>query len=204
MSAAPGRLGVLLVLALALVATACSGDDDNESQASKQKSSTTTSATVTAADPTTSTSVPGPERIEATVVRLLQSRNEAFRQPDPARVDEYLSSGCSCYEDERATLQNLQSRGWHWETPMFEVLGVRVVEQDRPGLATLTVVARRPPERVVDANGALVKPAGSGQKPTGYSILLVQRDGAWRIGDNAELDLRPDLLDEIIREGVPS
>lgn len=198
------RLAALALVALALVAGACSGDDDSESSEASKPKATTTSTTAPAEDATTSTSPPGPERIEVTVVRLFEARNEAFRQPDPARVDAYLSPGCSCYEQERATLQNLQSRGWHWETPMFELLGVRVVEHDRVDVATLTVVARRPPERVVDANGTLVKPEGSGQKPIGYSVLLVQRDGAWRIGDNTELDLRPDLLDEIIREGIPS
>lgn len=205
MSAAPGRLAAMLILALAFVATACSTDDDTESSRSpKPKATTTTATTVRTGEATTSTSVSGSERIETTMVQLLQLRNEAFRQPDPARVDAYLSPGCGCYEQDRAALQNLQSRSWHWETPMFEVLGVRVVEQDRADLSRLTVVAQRPPERVVDVNGALVKPEGSGQKPIGYSFLLVRRDGAWRIGDSVELDLRPDLLEEIIREGIPS
>lgn len=197
------------VLALSLVITvpsACSsGDDDRESSGNAgTTTSSTAPMTTSTVVPTTSTTAPASDRVEAVVARLLQTRNEAFQRSDPAGVDSYLSSGCDCYAEEKATLENLQSRGWHWETPMFEVLGVRLAEQGQPEVATLTVVARRPPERVVDAAGALVKPQGPGQEPTGYSFVLVQRDGGWRIGGEVKLELEPAVLEQIMREGIPS
>jgi hypothetical protein len=206
-NAALGRTASLIVLFLVVtVGSACSGDDDagESSGAAGATTSTTASTTTSTFVPITSTTAPASDRIEAVVARLLQARNNAFQRPDPAQVDSYLSSGCDCYAEEKATLENLQSRGWHWETPMFEVLGVRVADQAQPEVATLTVVARRPPERVVDAAGALVKPQGPGQEPTGYSFVLVQRDGGWRVGGEVKLDLEPAVLEQITREGVPS
>lgn len=188
------------------VGSGCSGDDDarETSGAAGATTSTTASTTTTTVVPITSTTEPASDRIEAVVARLLQARNNAFHRPDPAQVDSYLSSGCDCYAQEKATLENLKSRGWHWETPMFEVLGVRVAEQGQPEVVTLTVVARRPPERVVDAAGVLVKPQGPGQEPTGYSFVLVQRDGGWRVGGEVKLDLEPAVLEQITRGGFPS
>lgn len=207
MNAALWRTASLIVLSLVVtVGSACSSDDDDRESSRAAGATTSTAAAMTTSTvvPTTSTTSPASDRVEAVVARLLQARNEAFQRPDPAQVDSYLSSGCDCYTEEKATVQNLQSRSWHWETPMFEVLGVRVADQAQPGVATLTVVSRRPPERVVDAAGALVKPQGPGQEPTGYSFVLVQRDGGWRIGGEVKLELDPAVLEQIMREGIPS
>jgi hypothetical protein len=87
---------------------------------------------------------------------------------------------------------------------MFEVLGVRLEKQLRAELVSLTVVASRPSETVVDASGALAVPAGAGLPPTGYGYVLTQQNGVWKIADTYKLDLTSELLDQIISQGVPS
>jgi hypothetical protein len=131
-------------------------------------------------------------------------RNDAFSNPDPARADSYIAPECACYQQERMSLTNLQAQGWRWASPMFEVLGVKVVQASNPDLVTLTVVTRRPAERVVNSNGALAKPEGQGEEATGYSYLLVRKDGTWRIGDNFKLDLSPEAIRQIVATGIPS
>jgi endonuclease/exonuclease/phosphatase (EEP) superfamily protein YafD len=200
---APVKVGLLVAVAVVLLASACSGDDTSEPRPQAATSETTASTTATTIESTTTT-IPADERAEVAVVRLLRLRNQAFSAPDPALADGYLAPECACYQQERTSLTNLQMQGWHWASPMFEVLGVKVAEASKPDLVTLTVVTRRPPERVVDSSGALAKPEGPGEEATGYSYLLVRKDGAWRIGDNFKLDLSPEAIQQIMAAGVPS
>ncbi len=185
-----------------LVTAACSSGDNSPPR--QAVGTTSTSGPTTSTTASTPTSAPAEERAEVAVVRLLRLRNEAFSNPDPARADAYLAPDCACYAQDRSSLANLQTRGWRWESPMFEVLGVKVAGGKDPKLVTLTVVTRRPPERVVDASGALAKPEGPGEDATGYSYLLVRKDGSWRIGDNFRLDLAPEVIRQVIAGGMPA
>ncbi len=194
---------VFALAGVAFLAVACPGGDGAERRGQAAATSTT-SSTILAT--TTSSASPAPieERPEIALVRLLRLRNEAFSNPDPSKADEYLTPECTCYQQERTSLTNLRDKGWRWETPMFEVVGVEVSQASHPDLVTLTVVARRPPERVVDASGALASPQGSGLEPTGYSYLLTRKDGAWKIADNFKLDLSPEVIRQVMARGVPS
>jgi len=201
-----GKWGIRGALVVMLVLLACSSSGGKERNASKaEPTSTTTSATAA----TTSTTSPAPTpaaepRIELVLADLIKRRNQAFSAPDPAHADEYLASQCSCYAQERTSLTTLRDKGWHWETPMFELVGVRVTDRERADLVILTAVVRRPPERVVDQAGNLATAQGSGLEPTGYSFLLNRVDGVWKIADNFKLDLTPELIRQITAEGIPS
>jgi hypothetical protein len=199
------RIRGALVASLALLA-ACSSSDSKERHASDaQPTSTTTSAPSTTSSTTAPTTAPAAQpRIERVLADLLERRNQTFSTPDPARADDYLAPQCSCYTQERTSLTTLRDKGWHWATPMFEVVGVRVSKQERPDLVVLTAVIRRPPERVVDQAGNLTTPQGPGLEPTAYSFLLHRIDGTWKIADNFKLDLAPDLIRQISAEGIPS
>ena len=199
---APIKAGLIVAVAVAVLAPACSGDDAKP-RPQAATSETTASTTATTIGSTTTT-VPADERADVAVVRLLRLRNQAFAAPDPALADAYLAPECACYQQERTSLTNLRTQGWHWASPMFEVLGVKVTEASKPELVTLTVVTRRPPERVVDSGGALARPQGPGEEATGYSYLLVRKDGAWRIGDNFKLDLSPETIRKVMAAGIPS
>jgi hypothetical protein len=196
------KAGLIVAVAVAVLASACSGDDTKPRP--QAASTETTASTTPTTIGSTTTSVPADERAEIAVVRLLRLRNQAFAAPDPALADAYLAPECACYQQERTSLTNLQTQGWHWASPMFEVLGVKVTEASKPELVTLTVVTRRPPERVVDSGGALARPQGPGEEATGYSYLLVRKDGAWRIGDNFKLDLSPETIRQVMAAGIPS
>lgn len=196
--------GIVLV---GLVGAACSSSGDSKPRPQAVATTSTTGSTVSttaSTSPSTSTSAAPEERAEVAVVRLLRMRNDAFSNPHPARADAYLAPECTCYAQERSSLANLQTQGWRWESPMFEILGVRVAGGKDPNLVTLTVVTRRPPERVVDTSGALAKPMGPGEDAAGYSYLLARKDGSWRIGDNFKLELSPEVIRQIIAAGVPS
>ncbi|MEW6474318.1 MAG: hypothetical protein AB1679_18860 [Actinomycetota bacterium] len=195
----------LVGIALLASLTGCSRGADKKQDLSQANGVTTSSSTITtvAASPTT-TQPPMESRVERVLANLLQRRNEVFAAPDPARVDEYLTPHCSCYADERNSLTTLRDKGWHWATPMFEVLGVRVADRRQPDLVTLTAVVSRPPERVVDQAGNLATPQGPGLEPTGYSFLLSRETGTWKIADTFGLRLAPETIRQIIAEGVPS
>ena len=197
-------LPVAILVALAFVVVACSSSDGSKPHGKVASTTSTSASTTSTSAASTTTSSVGNQRADVGVVGLLNLRNEAFANPDPARVDAYLAPECTCYQQERSSLANLQTHGWHWSTPMFEVLGVKVAEASKPDLVTLTVVTRRPPERVVDSSGALARPQGPGEDATGYSYLLVHKDGMWRIGDNFKLDLSPEAIRQIMAAGIPS
>jgi hypothetical protein len=188
---------------LAFLTVACSGGDPAERRGQAAATSTA-SSTILATTTSSSSPAAVEERPEVALVRLLRLRNEAFSNPDPSKADAYLTPECTCYQQEQTSLPNLRDKGWHWETPMFEVVGIEVSQASRPDLVTLTVVARRPPERVVDASGALANPQGPGLEPTGYSYLLTRKDGAWKIADNFKLDLSPEVIRQVMARGVPS
>ena len=196
------KAGLIVAVAVAVLASACSADDTKPRP--QAASTETTASTTPTTIGSTTTTVPADERAEIAVVRLLRLRNQAFAAPDPALADAYLAPECACYQQERTSLNNLQTQGWHWASPMFEVLGVKVTEASKPELVTLTVITRRPPERVVDSGGALARPQGPGEEATGYSYLLVRKDGAWRIGDNFKLDLSPETIRQVMAAGIPS
>ncbi|MGH9011609.1 MAG: hypothetical protein ACRDYF_17460, partial [Acidimicrobiia bacterium] len=159
-------VGVVLLTIL----VACSQGAGKEEDRSQAKVVTTNSSTTTTAAASPAPTQPPVEpRVERVLASLLQRRNEVFAAPDPLRVDEYLAPNCSCYADERNSLTTLRDKGWHWATPMFEVLGVRVADRKQPDLVTLTAVVSRPPERVVDQTGNLATPEGPGIEPAGYS-----------------------------------
>lgn len=191
-----------VVFLIGVFAVACSSSGNAKGPGEAVSTTTTTAATTSTTLAPITSAPPAEERAEVAVTRLLRARNETFSNPDPARVDDYLAHECPCYEQERSSLANLQSHGWRWASPMFEVLGVRVAGGKDPNLVTLTVVTRRPPERVVDSSGALAKPEGPGESPTGYSYLLSRQGGQWRIADNFKLELSQDVIQQIVAEGV--
>lgn len=195
----------VLALALVLLAT-CGTSKSHRTPAADQ--TTTTTATTSMASTTSSTPSPPPAppaepRIERVLADLLQRRNQLFAAPDPAGADGYLAAQCPCYDQERTSLATLRDKGWHWTTPMFDVVGVRVADRKQADLVTLTAVVRRPPERVVDQTGNLATPEGPGLEPTGYSFLLTRQGESWKIADNFKLDLPADMIRQIMAEGVP-
>lgn len=182
------------VLAVVVLAAGCgSGGDGGDA-----------SATTTTTAPPGTTTTTAPKRIEGVLVALLTVRNKVFSAPDPARVGEYLLAECSCAEEDRTALAELQKDSNRWATPIVQIEGVRVTERNGPDEVVLTAVASRPPEQIVDSTNTQVGLSkGKGLPPGGFQFLLKRKDGVWRIADVGPLKLPEEEMRKLVAEGVP-
>lgn len=198
---------VALFIGTAVALGACSSDA-SESSDRRSGDDPAPSQTTVQATPGPGVSDSGTGRLIVSgagshaLVELMKIRIAVYRAPDPARVDNYLSPECACYEAERRAVAELQENGWRWVTPVLQVVGLRV-DEESPDRAVVTIVATRPGERVEDAGTALVRPQGPGLAPTGFRVVVARRDSAWKIIEFAAAELAPETIDEILRRGLP-
>ncbi|HLF40566.1 MAG TPA: hypothetical protein VI854_03720 [Acidimicrobiia bacterium] len=196
----------LLWLCTALALAACSSDGSDSGGSENGDEAVTTTATGDGAT-TTSTAASGRLIVSGdgsrALVSLVKLRNEIYFEPDPARVDNYLSPECPCYQAERDALTELQQNGWKWITPVLNVVGVRI-DEDSPDRAALTIVATRPAERVEESAGVLARPVGPGLAPTGFRAVVGRRSSAWKLLEFTPAELSQEAIDALIREGVPA
>lgn len=189
--------------ALALVFVlggACSGDGGSDGAAGPTTTTTTTEAV---ASTTTSVVVVAPTRIEQVLAQMLVLRNQVFSSPDPNRVKEYALDECPCAEEDRKSLEGLAVRFEHWDSPQLELRGVRVASRPGPDEVVLEAVVGRPPERVVNRSGAVIRGQGSGLPNFPARFVLRRVDGRWRLVEVANIELPAATVEAIAAAGVP-
>jgi hypothetical protein len=186
---------------VAVLGGACGGGDGNSGQGGGPTSTTAAPAPTTA---TTATVVANPTRVEQVLAQLLAVRNQIFSSPDPNRLAEYALDECPCAEEDRKSLQGLSVRSEHWESPQLQLRGARVATRPGPDEAVLEAVVGRPPERVVNRSGALIRGQGEGLPNFPVRFVLRRRDGNWRLAEVANIELPPATVDAIAAAGVPT
>lgn len=186
---------------VAAVGVACGGSGGGNGDATAG-STTTTAAT---ASSTTTTAAPAsPTRVEQVLARLLTVRNEIFSSPDANRVGEYAVDECPCSGEDRTSLAGLAQRSEHWARPQLELRGARVASRPGADEVVLEAVVGRPPERVVNRTGALIRGQGQGLPNFPARFVLRRRDGSWRLAEVGNIELPPETVEAIATAGVPS
>lgn len=206
---------LVVVVAVALLAAACGGDDAASPIPTTESTrflptAPPTDDTATTAAPTTPTTIDADTEFRRAAVELFELRNEIHRQfpVDPARVDEYVDDDCPCRASELERLTRFQAEGLHWDGDGVVPLGVRIdpVAEGLPLPPTpaMTLVARQPPIRVVDAAGNVHGQLEDADL-VAYGVVVERSDtGTWRmrILESAP-EFRRDLANQIVQDGLP-
>lgn len=186
-----------MALVVGLVGAAGCSDDAEEAV----PFTTTSGPDATTTSDATTTTLDFETEVKRAAIELLELRNEVFMNPDPTRVEEYISETCVCLEAERGFIEQLATNGERWAQPPFEVLAIRLERADQSN-PRFTVVARQPggsiagPESSTSVTEVPVAP---------LTLSLVRDDGArWRINSLDEIPLAADVAQRIIdEEGLP-
>jgi hypothetical protein len=193
---------VAAVISLAALGSACgggSGGGDGE-----QVAGLTTTTTLTVASTATTALVTTPTRVEQVLAQLLAVRNQIFSSPDANRVPEYALAECPCAEEDKKSLAGLATRFEHWDSPQLELRGARVATRPGADEVVLETVVGRPPERVINRTGALIRGQGQGLPNFPVRFVLRRRDGNWRLAEVGNIQLPPATVEAIAAGGVPS
>ncbi|MGQ0615453.1 MAG: hypothetical protein ACT4PW_00425 [Acidimicrobiia bacterium] len=153
---------------------------------------------ITVTDPET------PDDFRRLAVELVRARNAAYLDPDPTVIERTVARGCTCWEAEYGVMNNLLRAGVHWTKAPFEILGIRLDLVQEPDVF-VTMAVKVDEKSVVDEAGNLIEPRAAEPRPSGLELSLFHDDdGIWRIGQIASLDdLRPEVVDALIAEGLP-
>ena len=197
------RWGRTVITAMVLIgAVACTGGDDDGASSSTSTTEAETSTTTTTEPSTTTSALSTDDQLRQTVVDLLETRNEILMNPDPARVEEWLSPECSCFQFEHDQVANLAAAGHHYGGKDFILMGVRVSDRD-PQAPIFTVALRTDAFPVLDASGTEVDQVAP-LDPRGISVIIARREGLWMVIDLTFLaQLEPEVLNAVIAEGLP-
>jgi hypothetical protein len=158
----------------------------------RQSADTATPATVppttTTAPPPPTTSKPNPPKATgedwlAIMTNILTFRHELYERPQPDLLSQIYDKRCPCYAKERATLADLQRRGWRYHDQGVKVLSAKLLGRGtgKPASVALDVVERVTPQVLVDRNGKTVqKRPGIAARTTTYE-LVQDANRTWRV-----------------------
>jgi hypothetical protein len=144
--------------------------------------------TTTTAPPPPTTSKPNPPKATgedwlAIMTNILTFRHELYERPQPDLLSQIYDKRCPCYAKERATLADLQRRGWRYHDQGVKVLSAKLLGRGtgKPASVALDVVERVTPQVLVDRNGKTVqKRPGIAARTTTYE-LVQDANRTWRV-----------------------
>ena len=176
-------IAIPLLLAIGLVFALLQGRGPATGTAAP---ATVAPTTTTPAPPTTNKPNPPKATGEdwlAIMTDILTFRHDLYEHPEPNLLTQIYDKRCPCYAQERATLADLQRRGWHYNDQ-----GVKVVQAKLRGrgvgnssIVAIESVIRTAEQVLLDQDGKVVqrKPASA---PTKMTYELVRGpDGRWRV-----------------------
>jgi hypothetical protein len=142
--------------------------------------------TTTPAPPTTSKPNPPKATGEdwlAIMSDILTFRHDLYERPQPNLLTQIYDKRCPCYAQERATLADLQRRGWRYNDQGVQVVSAKLLGRGtgRPASVALDVVERVSVQVLVDRSGKTVKKTpGIASRSTTYE-LVQGTDHKWRV-----------------------
>jgi hypothetical protein len=150
----------------------------------RQSADTATPATVppttTTALPPPTTSKPNPPKATgedwlAIMTNILTFRHELYERPQPDLLSQIYDKRCPCYAKERATLADLQRRGWRYHDQGVKVLSAKLLGRatTNRSIIAVEVVSQTPQQSVIDRAGTIVqRQPPSGPTKTAFQLLL--------------------------------
>jgi hypothetical protein len=147
-----------------------------------------TVATTTTVPPPPTTSKPNPPKATgedwlAIMTNILTFRHELYEHPQPDLLSQIYDKRCPCYAKERATLADLQRRGWRYHDQGVKVLSAKLLGRGtgKPASVALDVVEHVSPQVLADRNGKVVqKRPGIAVRTTTYE-LVQDANHTWRV-----------------------
>ncbi|HEX8929282.1 MAG TPA: hypothetical protein VGA45_10235 [Actinomycetota bacterium] len=144
--------------------------------------------TTTTALPPPTTSKPNPPKATgedwlAIMTNILRFRHELYERPQPDLLSQIYDKRCPCYAKERATLADLQRRGWRYQDQGVKVVQARLRGRGvgNSSIVAIESIIRTGEQVLLDQAGKEVqRKAASG--PTKMTYELVRGpDGRWRV-----------------------
>jgi hypothetical protein len=114
---------------------------------------------------------------------ILTYRHDLYEHPQPNLLAQIYDKRCPCYQRERATLADLQRRGWRYNDQGVKVVSAKLLGRGRgkPASVALDVVERVSLQVLVDRSGKTVqKKPGIATRTTTYE-LVQGVDRMWRV-----------------------
>lgn len=121
------------------------------------------------------------EDLEAVVTSFEAYRNWLFRNPDPAKVDQFVSTACACHASITGRLQQYADKGYRVRGDLGSPVSVTVLNRITSDLVQVRVVLEPGDMTVIDSSGdPILKPTGDA--PNSVVLYdLARVDGVWRI-----------------------
>jgi len=144
--------------------------------------------TTTTALPPPTTSKPNPPKATgedwlAIMTNILTFRHGLYERPQPDLLSQIYDKRCPCYAKERATLADLQRRGWRYQDQGVKVVQARLRGRGvgNSSIVAIESIIRTGEQVLLDQAGKEVqRTAASG--PTKMTYELVRGpDGQWRV-----------------------
>jgi hypothetical protein len=175
-------VAIPLLLAIGLAFTFLRGRQPADTAAPITVTSTTT------VPPPPTTRMPNPPKAKgedwlAIMSDILTFRHDLYERPQPNLLSQIYDKRCPCYQRERATLADLQRRGWRYNDQ-----GVKVVQAELRGrgvgnssIVAIESVIRTSEQMLLDQAGKVVqRRAASGPTKMTYELIRGS-DGRWRV-----------------------
>jgi hypothetical protein len=147
-----------------------------------------TVAPTTTVPPPPTTSKPNPPKATgedwlAIMSDILTYRHDLYEHPQPTLLTQIYDKRCPCYAQERATLADLQRRGWRYNDQGVKVVSAKLLGRGtgKPASVVLDVVERVSLQVLIDRSGKTVqKKPGIAARATTYE-LVQGADRMWRV-----------------------
>jgi hypothetical protein len=167
-------VAIPLLLAIGLAFTFLRGRQPADTAAPATVAPTTTTP------PPPTTSKPNPPKATgedwlAIMTNILKFRHELYEHPQPDLLSQIYDKRCPCYAKERATLANLQRRGWRYNDQGVKVLSAKLLGRatTNRSIIAVEVVSRTPQQSVINRAGTIVqRQPPSGPTKTAFQLLL--------------------------------
>jgi hypothetical protein len=173
---------VLLAIAVAAVVVVGLGmRSDDEPLSSSPSSPSDTASTVT---PTT---IVRRAEITTRLREILDIRDKALVERDPAPLSDIYTTDCKCLVDARALIMQLRKEGVVWKGVKTSVT-VRTAEEVNERLWILTAVIATPSVRVETESGRLIRTVPPEQNLVRFALAKPQNEKEWLLGHASTFD----------------
>lgn len=163
-----------------------------------------TATTINRVSTTVPSVAPSTLSADRAVVALFAIRNDAWRNnPDPDRVDHYMSAGSSDYKTEKSDLQELQTKHERLASNVFEIEGLRITRNEGV-YVTAVIVGGRPELTVIDSNDIPVRKYGDELHSRAFFVSIINVKGEWKIVSLTSANIKPEMIESVRKAGIPS